>query len=227
VTPLSTLKAWSFLALGLAAAIGMDYVRLSSQYSHVDAMEMAYGLAYGRQFDGALNLAATLHGVSVGYVEHHHGAAWLADVLADVGIRTGQPDSRTLFMSEVLRTPRYQAGFPMTRPGELYLAFGWIGIVLGAAALGALTRIWYNWLMRARPFGPASPAVYFTFVMTAGLVTQKNYLFSSLVIAVAHVALIVLLALTAYGYTLVLKRRRHRARQRFAPLRPVGFERIK
>lgn len=161
---------------------------------------------YGRQFDGALNLAATLRSVSLGYVEYHHGAAWLSDILADLGVRTGQPDSRTLFMSEVLRTPRYQAGFPMTRPGELYLAFGWIGVVVGAAMLGGLTRVWYNWVMGARPFGPASPAVYFTLLLTAGLVTQKNYLFSSLVMAVVYVGLILLLALTVYGYALVLRR---------------------
>lgn len=211
VHPLSTFKVWTVLFTGLALAIGIDYLRLSAEYSHVDTMEMAYGLAYGRQFDGALNLATTLRGVSLGYAEHHYGAAWLSDVLHDVGVQTSQPDSRTIFMSEVLRTPRYQAGFPMTRPGELYLAFGWLGIALGAAALGAVTGVWYRWLMFTKPFGLASPAIYFTFVMTAGLVTQKNYLFSSLVLAFANVAAILLLALAAYGYSLVLRRPRRKA----------------
>jgi len=205
VRPLSTLQVWSILGLGLALAIGIDYLRLSAEYSHIDGMEMAYGLAYGRQFDGALNLAVTLRSVSLGYVEHHHGAAWLADVLADIGVSSGHPDSRTMFMTEVLRVPRFQAGFPMTRPGEFYLAFGWPGVCAGAALVGAFTRVWYNWLMRRRGLGAASPAIYFTLVMGAGLVTQKNYMFSSLVMTGVYLALIVLLALTAYGYRLVVR----------------------
>jgi hypothetical protein len=208
VRPLSTLTVWTILGLGSALAVGIDYLRLSAVYSHIDGMEMAYGLAYGRQFDGALNLAATLRGVSLGYVEHHQGAAWLSDVLADLGIRGGHPDSRTMFMTEVLRITRFQAGFPMTRPGELYLAFGWSGVAVGAALIGAFTRVWYNWLMRARALGAASPAVYFTFVMTAGLVTQKNYMFSSLAMALVYIALILLLALFAYGYSLVMRQGR-------------------
>jgi hypothetical protein len=212
VRPLSTLKVWTILTVGLALAIALDYVRLSAQFSNVDPLAMAYGLAYGRQFDGALNLAMAVRAGSLDSGLFHHGSAWVADVLADLGIRTGGPDSRTLFMNEVLFISRFQAGFPMTRPGELFMAFGWAGIVVGAAALGAITRFWYNWLMVTRPFGAASPAIYFTFLMTTGLVTQKNYIFSSLVMGIVHVALILLLACTLYGYAWVAKRRPTSAR---------------
>jgi hypothetical protein len=208
VRALSGATIWTLLALGLIAALAIDYARLSAQYVSIDALEMAYGLAYGRQFDGLLNLAAMLRGEMQGYVEHHHGAAWIADVLNDVGVRSQHPDSRTMFMSEVLRTPRFQAGFPITRPGEFFLAFGWPGVVLGAAILGALTRLWYNWVILARPFGAASAPVYFTLLMTAGLVTQKNYLFSSLVMALLHVGLVLALAFTVYGYQIVARRER-------------------
>jgi hypothetical protein len=163
---------------------------------------MSYGLAYGRQFDGVLNLGAVMHAVSIDYTQHHYGAAWIADVLNDIGIQTNQLSSRAAFMTEAQRMPRFAAGFPLTRPGEFFFAFGWPGIAVGAAILGALTRVWYAWMMVRRPFGLASAPVYFTFLMTAGLVTQKNYLFSSLVMAFVYSALIIVLAVTLYGYRL-------------------------
>jgi hypothetical protein len=206
VQRLSTAMVWGVLSAGLIVALGLDYVRLRQEHSSIDVLEMSYGLAYGRQFDGMLNLAAVLRAVSVDYTQHHYGAAWIADVLNDVGIQTNQLNSRAAFMTEAQRMPRFAAGFPLTRPGELFFAFGWPGIVIGAAVLGAVTRIWYNWVMARRPFGPASAPVYFTFLMTAGLVTQKNYLFSSLVMAAVYSALILVLALTLYGYRLTRTR---------------------
>jgi hypothetical protein len=214
VRPLSLVKAWSALALGLLIALTLDYLRLTSDYAHIDPLQMAFGLAYGRQFDGIMNLAAVMRGVEEGYAQHHHGRAWIADVLNDLGVRFGHPDSRTMFMSDVLRMPRYQAGFPLTRPGEFFLAFGWPGIALGGAALGALTRLWYNWVIGTRPFGTASVPIYFTLLMTASLVTQKNYLFSSLVMAVTYAVLIFALGWLAYGYQLVTMRRVAAARPR-------------
>jgi hypothetical protein len=206
VQRLSTGAVWSVLAAGLIVALGLDYLRLRQEYSHIDVLEMSYGLAYGRQFDGMLNLAAALRAVSVDYTQHHYGAAWIADVLNDLGVQTSQLSSRAAFMTEAQRMPRFAAGFPLTRPGEFYFAFGWPGIAIGAAVLGAMTRVWYNWAMVRRPFGPASAPVYFTFLMTAGLVTQKNYLFSSLVMAGVYSALILILALTLYGYRLARTR---------------------
>lgn len=206
VQRLSTAVVWGVLAAGLILALGLDYLRLRQEYSNIDVLEMAYGLAYGRQFDGILNLAAMHRAVSVDYTQHHYGAAWVADVLNDIGIQTNQLSSRAAFMTEAQRMPRFAAGFPLTRPGEFYFAFGWLGIVVGAAILGAATRIWYNWMIARRPFGPASAPVYFTFLMTAGLVTQKNYLFSSLVMAFIYSALILVLALTLYGYRLAKPR---------------------
>ena len=207
VQRLSTVAVWSILAAGLIVALGLDYLRLKQEFSHIDVFEMAYGLAYGRQFDGVLNLAAVFHAVSVDYTQHHYGAAWIADVLNDIGVQTNQLSSRAAFMTEAQRMPRFAAGFPLTRPGEFFFAFGWPGIAIGAAVLGAITRVWYNWAMVRRPFGPASAPVYFTFLMTAGLVTQKNYLFSSLVMAAVYSALILILALTLYGYRLARVRR--------------------
>jgi hypothetical protein len=55
--------------------------------------------------------------------------------------------------------------------------------------------------------------------MTAGLVTQKNYMFSSVTMAVVHVILLLLLALTVYGYRLLLWRER---RAPLTPLRASG-----
>jgi hypothetical protein len=202
VQRLSTAAVWGVLAAGLLVALGLDYIRLRQIYSSVDVLEMSYGLAYGRQFDGVLNLGAVMHAVSIDYTQHHYGAAWIADVLNDIGIQTNQLSSRAAFMTEAQRMPRFAAGFPLTRPGEFFFAFGWPGIAVGAAILGALTRVWYAWVMVRRPFGPASAPVYFTFLMTAGLVTQKNYLFSSLVMAFVYSALIIVLAVTLYGYRL-------------------------
>lgn len=206
VQRLSTTMVWSVLAAGLLVALGLDYVRLRQEYSNIDVLEMSYGLAYGRQFDGVLNLATVIRAISFDYTQHHYGAAWVADVLNDVGVETGQLSSRAAFMTEAQRMPRFAAGFPLTRPGEFYFAFGWPGVAIGAALLGAVTRVWYNWVMTRRPFGPASAPVYFTFLMTAGLVTQKNYLFSSLVMAAAYSMLILVLALSLYGYRLARAR---------------------
>ncbi|HYD73984.1 MAG TPA: hypothetical protein VEF55_12675 [Candidatus Binatia bacterium] len=206
VQRLSTAVCWGVLAAGLIVALGLDYFRLRQEYSQIDVLEMSYGLAYGRQFDGVLNLAAVLRAISVDYTQHHYGAAWMADLLNDIGVQTNQLSSRAAFMTEAQRMPRFTAGFPLTRPGEFFFAFGWPGIVIGAAILGAVTRVWYNWMMARRPFGPASAPVYFTFLMTAGLVTQKNYLFSSLVMAAVYSALILGLALTLYGYRLARTR---------------------
>ena len=203
---LSTPFVWGVLTAGLILALGLDYLRLRQEYSHIDVLEMSYGLAYGRQFDGVLNLAAVLRAVSVDYTQHHYGAAWIADVLNDIGIQTSQLSSRAAFMTEAQRMPRFSAGFPLTRPGEFFFAFGWPGVAIGAAILGVITRIWYNWMMARRPLGPASAPVYFTFLMTAGLVTQKNYLFSSLVMAAVYSGLILVLALTLYGYRLARTR---------------------
>jgi hypothetical protein len=50
--------------------------------------------------------------------------------------------------------------------------------------------------------------------MTASLVTQKNYLFSSLVMAVTYAVLIFALGWLAYGYQLVTMRRVAAARPR-------------
>ena len=201
VRPFGLAQAWSILAAGLLIAIALDYARLTQHYAELDVFEMAYGLAYGRQFDGILNLSVTMNAVSAGNVGHHFGAAWLADIGKDLGLNLGT-DSRSLFMGDVLRMPNYQAGFPLTRPGELFLAFGWPGIVVGAAILGVFSRVWYNWLVLTRPFGDASIAVYFTFLLTASVVTQKNYMFSSLVMASVYAALILILALALYGYRL-------------------------
>lgn len=201
VRPFSLSQAWTILALGLVIALALDYRRLGEHFAEIDLFEMAYGLSYGRQFDGLLNLAVVMHAVDAGNVGHHLGAAWLADIGKDLGLDLGT-DSRSLFMAEVLRMPNYQAGFPLTRPGELFLAFGWPGVVMGAAFLGAFSRIWYNWLVLTRPFGDASIAVYFTFLLTASVVTQKNYMMSSLVMATLYALLILALALAFYGYRL-------------------------
>lgn len=214
VQRLSTTAVWGVLAAGLIFALGLDYLRMRHDYAHIDVLEMSYGLAYGRQFDGILNLAAVMRAISVDYTQHHYGAAWLADVLNDLGIETSQLSSRAAFMTEAQRMPRFAAGFPLTRPGEFFFAFGWLGVAIGAAILGSLTRIWYNWMMTRRPLGSASAPVYFTFLMTAGLVTQKNYLFSSLVMAFVYSALIIALALTAYGYRLT---RTRSVLKRYAP----------
>jgi len=206
VRRLSTAMVWGALAAGLLVALGLDYLRLRQEFSQIDPLEMSYGLAYGRQFDGVMNAAAAMRAVLLGDAEYHYGAAWIADILRDVGIQTSHPGSRAAFMTDVLGTPRFAAGFPLTRPGELFFAFGWPGVALGAAVLGALTRLWYNWVMIGRPFGPASAPVYFTLLMTAGLVTQKNYLFSSLVVACVYAALILALAASLYGYRLAKSR---------------------
>jgi hypothetical protein len=202
VKPLRIPVIWSLLIGGTVVAVLMDYVRLVNRFSYVDLWELAFGLQYGRNFDSLFNLSEAIQMVRNGAVSHNFGTALIADVLGDLGVKVSWLDSRQILMTEVYRMRIYFAGFPLSKPGEFFLAFGWIGPVIGGLGLGALSKLLYVAMIRNRMAGAISPTIYITLLLGTGIAQADGYFFNNLTMASVNAVLVIAFAVLGYGYRL-------------------------
>jgi len=202
VKPLSIVTFWGIVALGTALTIIAGYPAALIRHPDASLLEVAFGTKYVREIDTLYNLANAMKGIELGFSHFNYGTAFLADVAGDLGIRLPYLDSRQIFMTQSMQMPAYLAGMPLSRPGEFYLAGGWLAIAIGGIVLGYLSKIFYLHVIKRQMFGSASVAVYITFMMWSGISTPDRYFFNNLVQSVFGCVCIIFLAVTLYGYRL-------------------------
>lgn len=145
----------------------------------------------GRQFVGLYTLAATVEEFRHGDEKYYWGSTWVASILSEFGLEEGR-SSRDVMMLDVLGLRGYGAGVPITKPGDLYINFGPLGM-LGAVGVGYLSRKAYWYLIEGRALGVVSVPLYIAAMLQLGLPTAGGYLTEGLVrTAVYALALVAL-----------------------------------
>jgi len=211
VSPLSVRTVWTVFFVGNLVVVLIAYIQLAPTHKDLDILDLAFGLQHGRNFDRLLNLAVTLRAFELDYTRFHYGSAFVADILGDLGIRFSHKDSRVMYMTEVLRMPSFLAGFPPSRPGEFYMAFGLPGVLGGGYLLGLVAQRVYRYLIIERRLGILSIGVYFTFVFTGGFVQQTGYVFNKAVLTTFSTLIIIPVAILFFGYRIKRVRKKNQS----------------
>ncbi len=200
VRPLNVITVCLVFLSGNVVVVLIAYLRTIDSTQTVNILELAFGLEYGRNFDRLLNFAVLLHVFEGDSISFHYGRAFLTDILSDLGFSLPFKDSRAIFMTEVLRMPSFLAGFPPSRPGEFYMAFGIPGVAAGGYLLGFVAHWLYRTFIIDRRAGTISVGIYFTLIFTGGFVQQTAYMFNKGVLTLVSAGLILTIAVLLFGY---------------------------
>lgn len=188
------------IALGKLVSAGVSIVLalvllpiLVKQSESGSLMQSAFGTQGFRNFDALYNLSLVVRLRLAGDVAPTYGAAQLCDVLSDLGLADACRTSRTILMQDVYGVFNTKVGFTLSKPGEFYLSFGWAGLVVGGAALGAFALLTYDRFVRWRIWGVASIPAYFFTVMRGGFSNPASYFAQNLVLLAIQLLVMYLL----------------------------------
>jgi oligosaccharide repeat unit polymerase len=139
-------------------------------------LEAAFSIEQYRNFDNLYNLAVVVDGASRSEFDTTFGSTLVCDLGADLGIvNTDCRTTRELLMHDLYGFELTTVGYPVSKPGEFYSAFGLLGVVLGGLVLGRVSRWAYIRLALEQRLGALSVPLYIAIVWKAGWANPANY----------------------------------------------------
>lgn len=176
----------------VGSALFVDVALLGAQFSISNPLDSLFGLdARVRTFDGLYNLAKLIkHCRESQEFSFFWGQTMIADLLSDAGVQL-ETTSRAYLMNTVYGFPDdIKFSFPISKPGEFFLNFGWFGIILGGCGLGALSRWCYFYLVQGKALSGASIPVYVTLIYSLGIATPIGYFAQALAFNIISIVIL-------------------------------------
>mgnify|MGYP001216472619 CR=1 FL=1 len=182
VRPIGVVRLQIYAVAAICVIIFMPVIANSEHYAHQSIWSSLWGVENGRTFDGLYNLTRIINWWSEHGVWGYPGELLVGDVSGDLGI-SGLTNTRDVVMLEVYGKSEYSAGFPATKPGELLLNFGLIGVPVGAIILGYISGKLYYTCVVNKVFGFSSIPIYIMVLMRTGIASPLGYFGQNLVMS--------------------------------------------
>ncbi len=168
----------------LLAILYLPFLSDDINYNVFDAM---YGVQYYRNFDNFYNLSAVINEIELKNIDFTFGVNQICDILDDAGLSLLDcMNTREILMYNVFRFQDLSVGYPITKPGEFYMSFGYIGVLIGGVIIGRFTQ--HIYLMKYKHY--YSLPFYLAVITTGGLADPGLYFSQSLVMLIVHILII-------------------------------------